>query len=121
MKLSTVTKVFVRTDIVVIGCNSENADVTNPRGEQVGYCAYLVAEAPDGSRWKHDEYYVARWESEVLEKIAYLEVAANEYLNEGGTLNSTHWTPIEPCYGSRAYEDSYTLFDGGSEWVNDEY
>ncbi len=87
---------FARSDLAVVGYNSENADMSNPRGEIIGEIWYIVAEAPNGRRWRHNrssEYRVA------MERHAELMADFSK-----GFLNALNWIEIDPCYGSEAYE-----------------
>ena len=96
---------FVRTDVAVIGHNSEMADMSNPRGEIYGDVDYIVAEAPDGTRFAHHTYAVTSsggvTESEV--SSARLEALAHHLNTKRPALNGELWREIEPRYGSEVY------------------
>ena len=85
--------IFIRSDLVVTGTNSEMADMSNPRGEIVEEAFFLVAEHSDGSRWAHN------YTSTDLDTIERLERRAMS-----AELNlRANWHEIEPAYGSPAY------------------
>lgn len=103
MNIHQVITITCRTDIVVIGHNPENADYTNPRGAIFGFCGYVIAEAPDGSRWEFDRTMTGHFEAEVLARLETFVAHVQWQVKNGRKLDATHWTPARPCYGSEAY------------------
>lgn len=103
MQIHHVTQIFCRTDVVVVGYNPENADYDNPRGAIFGFCGYVIAEAPDGSRWQFvcSECFEAS-ENFRLETTGHGPIVQWQVKN-GRKLDATHWTPVRPGYGSEAY------------------
>lgn len=96
----------IREDLVVVGTNSEMADMVNPHGHIHGEAHYIVAEAPDGLRWAHDARAVTSrgspWRNSLrLERLEFL----CERLNAARPIiNMDHWTEIDPGYGSEAWQ-----------------
>lgn len=103
MQIHQVTQIFCRTDVVVVGHNPENADYDNPRGAIFGFCGYVIAEAPDGSRWEFDRTMTGHFEAEVLARLETFVAYMQWQVKNGRKLDATHWTPARPCYGSEAY------------------
>lgn len=103
MNLAQVTSVKIRADQVIIGTNPECADMVNPRGHIFGFRAYLVAEAPDGSRWVHAHGEVSVIESYAVADLQPFAQRVCARIEAGGRLNADHWTEIQPGYGSDAY------------------
>ncbi len=112
----------VREDLTIVGNNVEMADFGNPRGSLEGSVHYVVAEAPDGRRFAHDAaaFTINGWHidpSDVDEEglttwtvdsrditVERLERLA-DYLNANHPdLDPDHWTEIQACYGSEAYQ-----------------
>jgi len=94
---------FAATDIVVVGQNFENADVSNPRGYEFGSAAYVYAEDAAGNRRR---LFVAssRWEDEVLPKAEKLAAALTARLAAGkAPVGFARWEEARPAYGSAAY------------------
>lgn len=114
----------VREDLVIVGTHPEMADFCNPRGELEGSAHYVVAEAPDGRRFAHDAvaFTINGWvidggacevededspsfrvDSNGMTVERLTKLAA--YLNASRpTLDPDHWTEIQACYGSVAYQ-----------------
>jgi len=105
MNIEQVTQIFCRTDVVVIGHNPENADYTNPRGEIYGFCGFVVAEAPDGSRWQFDRTMTSRLEANVLARLETFAAHVQWQIENGRKLDPNHWTTVRPGYGSEAYSN----------------
>lgn len=103
MNIEQVTQIFWQTDIVVIGTNPENADYDNPYGHIYGYCGYVIAEAPDGSRWVFNRSMTCRWESEIVDRLSSFVKHVQFKLDGGRKLDPQYWAPTRPGYGSDAY------------------
>lgn len=113
MQLEHVTQISCRTDVVVIGTNPEMADYDNPRGHIFGYCGYIIADAPDGSRWVFDRTLTKRIESDVFARLDTLVAHMQRAVDNGRKLDPQHWIESRPCYGSEAY------VNGG--WAEEDY
>lgn len=120
MDLHQVNCVFPQTDVVVIGTNPENADYNNPTGAIFGFCAYVIAEAPDGSRWQYVETRTRRLEHDAYAAVQALVNAANARISQGGVLTPEYWVPARPGYGSEAYDrGGWSYEDALQERMND--
>jgi hypothetical protein len=93
----------------------------------IGLAHYIVAEAPDGSRWTHD--YTFR--SECRSDNAWALQQANRLLariltsplaqeSSGRALNG-HWSAIQPCYGSYAYQKNWRAYAASDELADGNY
>lgn len=94
---------FAATDLVIVDVNPEMADYTNPRGEILGYAAYVYADSESGDRRR---FFVktSRWESEVLPQAERLAAALNARLASGRLpVAFDRWEEARPAYGSDAY------------------
>lgn len=121
MNIHQVITITCRTDIVVIGHNPENADYTNPRGEIYGYRGYILATAPDGSRWEFNRTMTDRSERVVLERLESFVKHVQQHIDRGGKLNPAHWEESRPQYGSEAYEvGGWSRIDAENERAYDE-
>jgi len=70
------------------------------------HCYYIVAEAADGARWQFEppamlsnDQYASFRRNTVEAWLASLEKA-----KEAGMLDVSTWEPIQPRYGSEAYQ-----------------
>lgn len=92
-------------DVVVVGHNSENADYTNPRGEEYGFSSYVRAIDAQGNT---SLLHVAteRWERDALEPAERLAAALTVRLEKLGRVpvGFESWVAGRPVYGSEAYE-----------------
>ena len=81
--------------------------MSNPRGEIFGDADYIVAEAPDGTRFAHDAVAVtcSNGVSQTAITSARLEELAAHLNKNKPELNMNHWREIEARYGSKAYVD----------------
>lgn len=113
MNINQADQIVVRTDIVVIGCNPENADYDNPRGNIYGFCGYILAVAEDGSQWMFEHTHTRRYEIDVLARLNSFANKVQDHLNKGGKLDPTRWQEVRPAYASEAY------IAGG--WVEHDY
>lgn len=96
---------FVRSDLVVVDSDPEAADMSNPRGEIYGDAAYVVAEDSDGYRWRSPVITVRRWMGEAERIAGHVALALNARAATGKLpVGFGNWQPIDPCYGSTAYE-----------------
>lgn len=94
---------FAATDLVVIGTNPEMADYDNPRGEIIGYAAYVYADSVSGDR-RRLFVKTAHWESEVLPQAERMAAALNARLAAGRLpVAFDRWDEARPAYGSDAY------------------
>jgi hypothetical protein len=101
----TPTIFFAATDLVVLGSNPENADVSNPHGDIFGHSAYVVAEDAQGNRVR-TFLKTAPWESDVLPAAERMAAALMVRLGNGKLpINFESWTETRPAYGSDAYVD----------------
>lgn len=98
-----VSKFFAASDLAVVDVNPEMADVTNPRGEVIGYASYVYADSERGDR-KRRPVTVSRWEKEAMEPAEALARALNARLAAGKLpVGFDRWEDARPCYGSPAY------------------
>jgi hypothetical protein len=89
---------FVMDHVVVIGCDPEQADMGNPRGEVHRLRFFVVGEEMDGSRVA---YAGREWDSlEAAQRFADKVEAA---VARGAALDPELWQDMDPCYGSQAY------------------
>ena len=79
---------------------------------------YVVAQAPDGSRWAHDELFrgcAVHHDDEgyevfgdvrdlALHRCERLTARTEAHVAAGGRLDPAHWNEIDPAYGSAAYQ-----------------
>jgi hypothetical protein len=103
-KLSEANEIHVTTSLVVIGRDPELQCLSNPYGEVYGVNAAIIAEAPDGSRWVGA---ISTTDKSEAVAVAWAEEFANEmreFLKGGGELDPAAWRPVQPCYGSEAYD-----------------
>lgn len=106
MKLSDVTHVFCRGDIAFIP--NPDLDPIDPEPcEIAGYSWYVVAEAADGSRWRHFYNFDSKDKTEGLNRAERMKDRISLALCNGTPLNSVYWTRIESAYGSISYVDSW--------------
>jgi hypothetical protein len=78
---------FVRSDLVEAGRDEDGRLITEE-------LFYVVAEDSDGFCFAH---YAAIKEGWLVEKLC-------ENIKQASELNDDLWSPIEPAYGSRAYQ-----------------
>lgn len=98
-----ITNFFAATDLVVIGNNPEMADYDNPRGDIIGYAAYVYADSECGER-RRIHMKTSRWESEVLPNATKMAMALNARLAKGLLpIAFETWENARPAYGSEAY------------------
>lgn len=81
--------VFFCSDFVVVGHNSENADMSNPNGDIIRERYYIVAEDALGHRRTWGGYYET------------LEAAEAAYSLLAPPVE--FWEDARPCYGSEAW------------------
>ena len=93
----------VRSDIVVVGHDSESADMSNPNGELYGVAYYVVMIDEKGNRWAHDY----RFMNDEAAAIEFRDKVANTYNKGIVRLKYEHWLEVEPVYGSEAYIQQY--------------
>ena len=97
------TMFFAANDVVIIGSNPENADISNPRGDIIGYAAYVIAEDNQGNRVR-TFLKSSRWESEVMPAAERMAAALNVRLANGKLpIRFDAWIESRPSYGSDAY------------------
>jgi hypothetical protein len=75
----------------------------SPRYGVFAFYGIVIAEAPDGSRWRctKTEYRIFPWDA--LDDTFWLADQARRWLAQGKKLNPKYWVPTIPCYGSEAY------------------
>lgn len=95
--------VEVRSDIVVVGQNSEMADYDNPKGYLYGFNACVEATDEAGYRWAHRQTFTACTERDAHEAAEVLAVKVRAHLAKGGKLKAPGWLETRPMYGSDAY------------------
>lgn len=71
---------------------------------------FVVAEAPDGSRWQFDRTMTSRLEANVLARLETFVAHVQWQIENGRKLDPNHWTSVRPGYGSEAYSN------GGWSW-----
>ena len=102
--MNTPTHFFAATDIVVIGSNPENADITNPRGEYFGSAGYVVAEDARGSRVRL-HIKTSHSDADALNTADRVAKALNARLANGRLpVAFDRWEETFPAYGSEAYD-----------------
>lgn len=117
----------IRSDLCIVARDPEMADMANIRGDIEGTAHYVVAEAQDGRRFAHDVtvYTTAHgsytFNGEVERDpeddcqttilvdskgrtLEMLERLASRLNDHHPALDSNHWTEIQACYGSDAYQ-----------------
>lgn len=104
MDFKNATELAVASDLVVVGYNPENADYTNPRGAIHGVAAYVVATCPKGYRWSHQWSSTGVIERDQLARAGIMLDRMRAVLDEGGELDEQYWRPMDPAYGSEAYQ-----------------
>ncbi len=102
--MNTPTYFFAATDIVVLGSNPENADVTNPRGEYFGSAGYVVAEDAQGNRVRQHIKTCHR-DVDALNAASAVAAALQVRLAQGKLpVAFDRWEETFPAYGSEAYD-----------------
>ena len=98
---------FARTDLTVLGEDPENADMSNPRGEIVGYASYVVAEEVNSGRRFLHFVKTGRWEDTTLAPAEKLASALTNRLANLGKLPVAfdRWEETFARYGSPAGQD----------------
>jgi hypothetical protein len=98
-----VTNFFAASDLAVVDVNPEMADMSNPRGEIIGYASYVYADSERGDRLRKP-ITVSRWEKEAMEPAEALARALNARLAAGKLpVGFDRWEAARPGYGSDAY------------------
>lgn len=122
MNIHQVTEIQVRTDVVVMGSNPENADYDNPRGHIYGYRGYLIAIAPDGSQWVFERTMADLLERNVLDRLDTFCAHVQRQIDRGVKLDVNRWTETRPAYGSEAYANGgWSREDAMLERMEDEH
>ena len=97
------THFFAATDAVVVDVNPEMADYDNPRGEIMGYAAYVYAEDAAGNRVR-THVASSRWMEEFMPQAVQMAAALNQRLAAGRLpVGFDRWEQARPAYGSEAY------------------
>ena len=79
---------------LVVGRNSESADMDNPDGDVFDERYFIVAEAADGSRFIFQHAFMSQDEAErFILTVEPLEAVGAD------------WEEDDPRYGSEAYQD----------------
>lgn len=89
----------VGSDLVVVGCNPEMADITNPRGEILSEIYYIVATNPNGDRRRSENLGINLNAAERL-----VTVFENRGAMGKVPVGFDRWADERPEYGSNAYE-----------------
>lgn len=117
----------IRSDLCIVARDPEMVDMANTRGDIGGTIHYVVAEASNGRRFAHDvpvytdvhgsytyngqvasdpedeclTTILVDSQGRTLEMLKHLVSRLN---TETLTLDADHWTEIQACYGSDAYQ-----------------
>jgi hypothetical protein len=107
---------FTHSDLVEVG-RTEDGEMV------VAESHYVVAEAPNGSRWAHDHRFVslkAGFDDEYgisfftqIDAVTQVEaflVQVEAARAEDDDLDAAHWASVAPAYGSAAHDESW-LYD----------
>jgi hypothetical protein len=98
-----VTNFFAASDLAVIDRDPEMADMSNPRGEIIGYASYVYADSEHGDR-RRKPVTVSRWEKDAMEPAEALARSLNARLAAGKMpVGFDRWEEARPGYGSDAY------------------
>lgn len=114
-------QVEVASDLIVVGTNTEAADMSNPRGNIHGERYYVVISNGFGRRWaskvtwvggpkacEPDEFSTAHvlidGKDDAEDQAKDYAKTIEDMLAQGKRLNKDNWVEIDPIYGSRAYE-----------------
>lgn len=84
----------VASEIAIVDCNPEFADLDHPNGEIEGEVFFIVAEDRVGNRWRSDT---------MSEIEAGIRAAA---LNALPRATLSGWAEWHPVYGSAAYSEA---------------
>lgn len=98
-----VSQFFAMSELAVVDVNPEMADMSNPRGEIVGYASFVYADSEHGDRRR---LYVrsSRWDDEAMAPANKLADALNARLAAGKLpIHFDRWEDARPGYGSAAY------------------
>lgn len=101
----------VRSDLFELPGRDEDGELA------VGTVWYVIAEAADGRRWSHSmsfkqhgmvDYEEGRFPG-IINCTAEAQAEAlceriTKAVAAGRRLDEEHWTQIDPCYGSEAYQ-----------------
>jgi len=118
--MNDITEFTAVTNVVVIGHDSEMADLDNPNGYIYGYTALVRAENAYGDTWSM-HVATGRWEKEILTKAHAQADALNARLalgklpvgfGDGMTGGASRWSRTRPVYGS----DAYQAYGNGDDW-----
>lgn len=94
---------FALSDMIVIGRNPEMADVSNPRGDILGYASYVYGEDIKGYRVRI-LVKTDRYEEDVMPQAKKMAAALNVRLsNNKLPIGFDTWQQTDPRYGSEAY------------------
>ena len=87
----------------------------------MGEAFYVIAEAPDGRRWRHERTFsgegAARraFAGEQAERLRGTIEQAIDHGNWKGPKGNAHWTEIRPAYGSPAYAANWRAYAAQDE------
>jgi hypothetical protein len=79
---------------VVVGFNSERADMDNPSGALYGKVSKVMAETLSGRRFLH----IWSLTADVAQRLA-------DKVSRSGEIDPQFWSETFPVYGSMAWED----------------
>jgi len=91
--------VELTSEICVVDCNPEFADITNPRGEITGHIYQAQTCINGGEIYTHFKRFT---EAEKPQALAFVD-KVNDALEAGEKLNMAHWHYHRDAYGSDAY------------------
>lgn len=109
------------SDLTVVDHNPEMADIDHPRGEIVGYRAFVRASNAHGDTrilWLN----ASRWERDVMEPAEKLAQALNKRMTAGKLpVAFERWVQGRAVYGSDAYieygeDEELALERDGGDW-----
>ena len=63
---------------------------------------HVVLEMPDGRRYRHFQHFEREWWDTKLVRLA---VRVHTAIENGMGINPEYWDPIDPAYGSKAYQE----------------
>lgn len=112
---------FAATDIVVVGQDSEYADMSNPQGFIYGSAGKVIAEDEIGNR-KYIVVKTDRQDEVALEAAQKVADALNTRYARGMLpVAFSTWQDHRPAYGSVAYQDYGAATDIALERMEEDY
>ena len=96
---ATPRAVELTSEVCVVHCDPELADISNPRGEITGHIYQAQTCLNGGEIYKHFKRFT---EAEKPQALAFVD-KVNDALEAGEKLNMEHWNYYRDAYGSDAY------------------